>query len=33
MPDLAEALRGHAEPVDVVATYTPFQRLRKLGGL
>ena len=33
VPDLAEALRGHAEPVDVVATYTPFQRLRKLGGL
>ena len=33
MPDLAEALAGHAEPVDVVATYTPFQRLRKLGGL
>ncbi|HEY0237905.1 MAG TPA: MurT ligase domain-containing protein [Friedmanniella sp.] len=32
VPDLAEALRGHAEPVDVVATYTPFQRLRKLGG-
>lgn len=31
--DLAEALSGHAEPVDVVATYTPFQRLRKLGGL
>ncbi|HQE32083.1 MAG TPA: MurT ligase domain-containing protein, partial [Propionibacteriaceae bacterium] len=33
IPDLAEALRGHAEPVDVIATYTPFQRLRKLGGL
>jgi UDP-N-acetylmuramyl tripeptide synthase len=33
VPDLAEALRGHPEPVDVVATYTPFQRLRKLGGL
>ena len=33
VPDLAEALRGHARPVDVVATYTPFQRLRKLGGL
>ena len=33
VPDLAEALRGHAQPVDVVATYTPFQRLRKLGGL
>ncbi|MGI3779142.1 MAG: MurT ligase domain-containing protein [Janthinobacterium lividum] len=33
VPDLAEALRGHSAPVDVVATYTPFQRLRKLGGL
>ena len=33
VPDLAEALRGHPEAVDVVATYTPFQRLRKLGGL
>ena len=33
VPDLAEALRDHPEPVDVVATYTPFQRLRKLGGL
>lgn len=33
VPDLAEALRGHDRPVDVVATYTPFQRLRKLGGL
>ena len=33
VPDLAEALAGHPEPVDVVATYTPFQRLRKLGGL
>ncbi|SEQ03716.1 MurT ligase domain-containing protein [Microlunatus flavus] len=33
VPDLAEALRGHPAPVDVVATYTPFQRLRKLGGL
>lgn len=33
VPDLAGALRGHTEPVDVVATYTPFQRLRKLGGL
>jgi len=32
VPDLAEALRGHPEQVDVVATYTPFQRLRKLGG-
>ncbi len=33
IPDLAEALAGHAEPVDVIATYTPFQRLRKLGGV
>ena len=33
IPDLAEALAGHAEPVDVVATYTPFQRLRKMGGV
>ncbi|HSN44526.1 MAG TPA: MurT ligase domain-containing protein [Propionibacteriaceae bacterium] len=31
--DLAAALSGHEETVDVVATYTPFQRLRKLGGL
>jgi UDP-N-acetylmuramyl tripeptide synthase len=31
IPDLAEALAGHWEPVDVIATYTPFQRLRKLG--
>ena len=30
VPDLAEAMAGHAEPVDVIATYTPFQRLRKL---
>jgi UDP-N-acetylmuramyl tripeptide synthase len=33
VPDLAAALAGHTDPVDVVATYTPFQRLRKLGGL
>ncbi|HET6759142.1 MAG TPA: MurT ligase domain-containing protein [Propionibacteriaceae bacterium] len=31
IPDLAEALDGHPEPVDVIATYTPFQRLRKIG--
>nr|WP_242681199.1 Mur ligase family protein [Tessaracoccus sp. SD287] len=24
---------NHPDPVDVVATYTPFQKLRKLGGL
>jgi UDP-N-acetylmuramyl tripeptide synthase len=33
VPDLAAALAGHREPVDVIATYTPFQRLRKLGGV
>ncbi len=33
VPDLAEAVRGHRERVDVLATYTPFQRLRKMGGL
>jgi len=33
VPDLAEAMAGHPEPVDVIATYTPFQRLRKLGGV
>ncbi len=33
VPDLAEAMAGHREPVDVVATYTPFQRLRKMGGV
>jgi UDP-N-acetylmuramyl tripeptide synthase len=33
VPDLAEALTGHHEPVDVIATYTPFQRLRKMGGV
>ena len=32
VPDLAAALAGHPEPVDVIATYTPFQRLRKMGG-
>jgi UDP-N-acetylmuramyl tripeptide synthase len=32
-PDLAQALAGHPEPVDVIATYTPFQRLRKMGGV
>jgi lipid II isoglutaminyl synthase (glutamine-hydrolysing) len=31
IPDLAAALAGHPEPVDVIATYTPFQRLRKMG--
>jgi UDP-N-acetylmuramyl tripeptide synthase len=33
IPDLASALAGHPEPVDVIATYTPFQRLRKMGGV
>jgi UDP-N-acetylmuramyl tripeptide synthase len=33
LPDLAAALDGHPEPVDVIATYTPFQRLRKMGGV
>ena len=32
-PDLATALAGHSEPVDVITTYTPFQKLRKMGGL
>lgn len=32
-PDLGRALAGHDEPVDVIATYTPFQKLRKMGGL
>jgi UDP-N-acetylmuramyl tripeptide synthase len=31
IPDLADALTGHVEPVDVIATYTPFQRLRRMG--
>jgi UDP-N-acetylmuramyl tripeptide synthase len=33
VPDLAAALADHDEPVDVIATYTPFQRLRKMGGV
>ncbi|WP_229119022.1 Mur ligase family protein [Enemella evansiae] len=32
-PDLGKALAGHPAPVDVIATYTPFQKLRKMGGL
>lgn len=32
IPDLAGALVGHPEPVDVIATYTPFQKLRRMGG-
>ena len=31
IPDLAAALADHFEPVDVIATYTPFQRLRRMG--
>ena len=30
IPDLAAALADHSEPVDVIATYTPFQRLRRM---
>lgn len=33
VPELGRAVLGHQEPVDIVATYTPFQRLRKMGGL
>jgi UDP-N-acetylmuramyl tripeptide synthase len=33
VPSLSDAVVGHTEPVDIVATYTPFQRLRKMGGL
>lgn len=33
IPDLAEALADHPQRVDVLSTYTPFQKLRKLGGL
>ncbi|WP_231920424.1 Mur ligase family protein [Microlunatus soli] len=33
VPELSDAVLGHTEPVDIVATYTPFQRLRKMGGL
>lgn len=33
VPELSDAVIGHAEPVDIVSTYTPFQRLRKMGGL
>ena len=32
-PDLRAALGERAAPVDVIATYTPFQRLLKLAGL
>jgi UDP-N-acetylmuramyl tripeptide synthase len=32
-PDLRRALGERPEPVDVIATYTPFQALLKLAGL
>lgn len=32
-PDLRAALHDHGLPVDVIATYTPFQRLLKMAGL
>ena len=33
VPELADALAGHPDPVDVIATYTPFQKLLKMAGL
>lgn len=33
VPDLAAAVAGHPGTVDVIATYTPFQKLLKMGGL
>jgi len=34
VPDLMAAISGHpGQILDVVSTYTPFQKLRKLGGL
>lgn len=33
IPDLSVALQGHMTPVDVIATYTPFQKLLKMAGL
>jgi len=33
VPDLTEALAGHGGTVDVISTYTPFQRLLKMAGL
>lgn len=32
-PDLGRAMRDHHGRVDVLATYTPFQKLRKMGGI
>jgi UDP-N-acetylmuramyl tripeptide synthase len=31
--DLGSAVSGHTEPIDVISNYTPFQQLRKMGGL
>ena len=31
--DAVRAVRGTSEPVDVIATYTPFQKLLKMAGL
>ncbi len=33
VPDLATAVSSQSGPVDVIATYTPFQRLLKMAGL
>lgn len=33
VPDLLQALADHSGPIDVIATYTPFQRLLKIAGL
>ena len=33
VPDLMDALAGHPQPVDVISTYTPFQKLLKVAGL
>ncbi|MGC3955989.1 MAG: MurT ligase domain-containing protein [Propionicimonas sp.] len=33
VPDLDQALADHPSPIDVIATYTPFQRLLKQAGL
>lgn len=33
VPDLVDALAGHPLPVDVISTYTPFQKLLKMAGL
>lgn len=33
IPDLAAAVAGHREPVDVIASRTPFQRLRRMAAV